>query len=106
MPIKQCYLSKQEDNTMSQSACFVLAVSFATVCSITCCLADTVTAKSSAQADRKTVAEACAVGCKIACGTLNTQFAAICIDARKHVTIVPLDRPECIKVCVYDRHLQ
>jgi len=88
---------------MPQMACIVLAVSLATVCSITRCLADTATATSSAQAG-KHIAEACAVGCRIACGTLNTQFAAICIDARKHITVVPQDRPECIKVCVSDKH--
>ena len=88
---------------MPQMACIVLTVSLATVCSITCCLADTATAKSTAQAD-KNVAEACAAGCRIACGTLNTQFAAVCIDVRKHITVVPLDRPECIKVCVSDKH--
>ena len=84
-------------------ACIVLAVSVATACSITCCLADTATATSSAQVG-KHIAEACAVGCRIACGTLNTQFSAICIDARKHITVVPLDGPECIKVCVSDKH--
>jgi len=88
---------------MPQMACIVLAVSLATVCSITCCLADTATARSSAQVDKK-IAEACTVGCRIACGTLNTQFAAICVDARKHITVVPLDGPECIKVCVSDKH--
>jgi hypothetical protein len=86
---------------MPQMICIVLAVSLATVCSITRCLADTATAKSGAQAD-KNIAEVCAVGCRIACGTLNTQFAAICIDRRKDITIVPLDRPECIKVCLSD----
>jgi hypothetical protein len=89
---------------MPQMICIVFAVSLATVCSIACCLADTATAKSSAEAD-KSIAEACAVGCRIACGTLNTQFASICIDARKHITVAPLDRPECIKVCVSDKHL-
>ena len=84
---------------MPPMACIAFAVSLATVCSSTCCLADTATAKSSNHAD-KNIAEACAVGCRIACGTLNTQLAAICIDVRKQITFVPMDRPECIKVCV------
>jgi hypothetical protein len=45
----------------------------------------------------------CENGCKKSCGSLNTLFAAICLDARKQVTVVPLDRMDCVSVCVVDR---
>ena len=45
----------------------------------------------------------CENGCKKTCGSLNTLFATVCMDARKHVTLVPLDRPDCVKVCVSNR---
>jgi hypothetical protein len=46
---------------------------------------------------------ACQEGCKKTCGSLNTLFAAVCLDARKHVTLVPLDRADCVRVCVTNR---
>jgi hypothetical protein len=46
---------------------------------------------------------ACENGCKKTCGSLNTLFAAVCLDARKQVTVVPLDRADCVSVCVSNR---